>query len=481
MATQRVIYVAILMLTLVPQIESAERAAAPRINRLVAVPVAEFTPRGASPFNSKTEDFSDTVIDRVKPAHPLRLETLEEAWAIAANVDHRLRSQEWQVSSAEQSLYAAEAGRLPNVSMESSYVGRSSEPSFTFDLPNLNLPTNQFPFAQRDSASFRAGVGVPLYTGGSISARVRAAEARIASETMGLAGSHNDLRLRVANAYVDVLRAQRATEVAEMTEKSLRAHAIDVKLLFRQKQVPRQDLLAADVALLNAQQHTIQTRNQLDFARAAYNRILVRPLTLQVRIAELPVTDGRYDVDHLTQRAIVTRPAVAQTAAKIEDLEYRAAALRGTRQPQVQLRGDYDFSENRYQSPQGIATIGVYVNWNVYDHGRVGREAETLQHQAESIRWQLRDLKSMITLEVRQAWLDIQETRRRLEVTPQACRQADENLRVARHRYTCGAAISTAVLDAQTQQIQAYTNHSNTIYDAVMAVIRLQHAVGAEL
>ena len=236
--------------------------------------------------------------------------------------------------------------------------------------------------------------------------------------------------------------------------------------------------MAADVALLDAKQLVISARNQLDLARAAYNRMLTRPLTSPVRIAELPMRDRQYNVDRLTQRAISTRPAVSQYVAKIQALEHRSESLLGTKRPQVELRGDYDFSENRYQSDEGIASIGVVVQWNVYDHGRAVHQAEALQYQAKSLRWTLRDLKSMIALEVRQAWLDIQETRRRLEVTPKACRQADENLRVARRRYSLGAGISTEVLDAQTQRIQAYTNHSNAIYDSAMAVIRLHHAVG---
>ncbi|MEO2033093.1 MAG: TolC family protein [Planctomycetaceae bacterium] len=405
-------------------------------------------------------------------------ETLEEAWSCAATVDRRLKSRQWQVASARENLYAASAGRWPTAHVDSSYVGRNTEPSFTFKVPALMLPSNRFPYAQNEGGSFRARFNVPLYTGGSISEGIKAARSRISAASHDVASSQNDLRLNVAEAYVAVLRRQRAVEVAVGTQNSLRSHASDVKLRYEQKQVPRQDVLAADVATLDARQKVIQARNQLDLSRASYNRILARPLASGVRIAELPICNAAHDLDLLTERATATRPAVSQYVAEISALEHRAASLRGTKLPQIALRGDYTFAENRYQTPEGIASIGVGVDWNVYDHGRISHEAAALSHEAESLRWMMAELKSMIALEVRRAWLDIQETARRLEVTPHACRQADENLRVARSRYVLGAAIGTEVLDAETQRVQAYTNHSNAIYDAVLAEIRLHHAVG---
>jgi outer membrane protein len=79
---------------------------------------------------------------------------------------------------------------------------------------------------------------------------------------------------------------------------------------------------------------------------------------------------------------------------------------------------------------------------------------------------------------VRRAWLDIQETRRRLDVTAEAIQRAEENLRVARTRYLAGMGISTEVLDAEALRTQTRQNRDNAAYDAVLAVLRLRHAMG---
>ena len=126
--------------------------------------------------------------------------------------------------------------------------------------------------------------------------------------------------------------------------------------------------------------------------------------------------------------------------------------------PQVTLRGEYSYLQDRYQVPEGIASGGVGVSWNLFDGGRNRFEARNLSEQAEAIRCRHEELESVIALDVRCAWLDVQETRRRLETTPEAIRQAEENLRVVHQRYRMGMATNTEVLEAETLRTQAWRN-----------------------
>jgi len=413
---------------------------------------------------------SDAVADRP--------ETLQQAWAAALAADQGLESKRRGVSSAEESMYLARAQRWPIVDLEGSYVARTAEPAFTFDLGELPIPTNVFRYAQSENAAFRAKMEVPLYTSGHIRHAIDAAAAEVASATLEVEKSTSDLKMQVAEEYVTVLRAQRDVEVTESTVASLEAHARDVEMLFNHNQVSRNDLLAAQVALSNARQRAIQVHNRLDASRAAYNRRLGRPLTSTVRIAELPVQTMEEDVEILTARALGRRPAIARIAAQARALQHQANSLLGKSRPQVKLWGGYTFEENRFRTPEGIASVGVGVNWNVFDGGRERHGAAALLQRAEGLLRTRADLESMIALDVRRAWLDVQETRRRLKVTPEACRRADENLRVARKRYALGMAINTEVLDAQTLRTETYRNHDNATYDAVLAVLRLRHATG---
>jgi outer membrane protein TolC len=83
-----------------------------------------------------------------------------------------------------------------------------------------------------------------------------------------------------------------------------------------------------------------------------------------------------------------------------------------------------------------------------------------------------------IGLQVRQAWLYVQETRKRITVTQSAIAQAEENLRVVRDRYVNGLTPHTEVLEAETLRVNSATNHANAVYDAVIAGLRLKYAIG---
>lgn len=420
-----------------------------------------------------SESSPATITDDMSP-----FESLEQAWKIALSVDQALEAKKWYTSSARYSERSAEAQRYPTLTMEGSYTGRSDDQAFQFHSGIGPQPTTVFPFAQTENAAFRWGMEIPLYTSGAIRHGIDAARAGVASAKLEAERSARNLKMWVANEYVAVLRAQRDLAVTETTARSLASHANDVAKLFQHGQVPKNDLLAAQTALSNAQQNVIRAQHHLDASRAAYNRYLARPLTATVRIRELPVMPTNDTLDHLTSQALRTRREPARITAQINALRHQAARLRSQNGLQVNLRGEYAFEENRYRTSEGIASLGVGASWNVYDGGRNRHQAAALQRQADGLVRVKGDLESHIALEVRRAWLDVQETHQRRIVASEAIQRAEENIRVARQRYKAGTAISTEVLDAESLRAQAYRNHDHADYDAVLAALRVRHATG---
>ena len=60
-----------------------------------------------------------------------------------------------------------------------------------------------------------------------------------------------------------------------------------------------------------------------------------------------------------------------------------------------------------------------------------------------------------------------------------AAEQADENLRIARERYTAGLGTQTQLLQAESLRVQALRNRDDASLDAGLAQLRLARAVGA--
>ncbi|MHB1037780.1 MAG: TolC family protein [Pirellulales bacterium] len=408
-----------------------------------------------------------------------RAETLPEAWAAALSADQRLEASRFTVSAQQQGLCAAQAERMPQFGVASSYTVWDNQPAILFNLPiPLPLPPMQIPMAQRESFAMAAKASLPLYTSGRISEGIEAAGANLRAAHSDSLSTALDVKMRVADAYVNVLRSQRAVEVTDSNVKTLTAHSDDVQKRYDQNVVAKNDLLAAQVSLANARQRAIQAQTTLDTSRAAYNRALGRPLIAPVQLEELAIERTSGDPQDLTTRAMRLRPEIGTLSAQAQALRHRAESLRALTSPQVSVEGGHVFQENRYQAHEGLTSAAVVAQWNMFDGGRSRHQAAALLQQAESVLRLRADLETVVALQIRQAWLDVQETRQRIQVTRQAIDQAEENLRVTRIRYDTGAGTNTEVLDAETLRTQSYRNYYEAGYDAALADQRLHRAVG---
>ncbi|MBU1056431.1 MAG: TolC family protein [Proteobacteria bacterium] len=402
-------------------------------------------------------------------------ETLQEAWDIAISVDRSLKASKENTNAAESGLKAAKSAYIPNVVLKAGYASLSQDTKLKSDLLGQSL---EIPLSQQNSGSYSTMATMPLYTGGSIESTIDASNALFHAAKLNENFEAQNLKLWVASSFVDVLRAGRILKVIKRHVRSLEAHTRNVENLYRDGMVAKSDMLSARVALADAHQKALQAANGLDLANAAYNRRLRRPLDWPVSLEEDFLDLVEEDLSVLTERALFKRSELAMLDRQVEAMRHKSDAVRGENYPQVSVSGGFDFQENKYHvyNDQWLVVLGV--KWNLFDGGSVRHRASEVNHQASALSLQRDELASIITLQVRQAWLDVMETRKRIYVTQSAIDEAEENLRVVRDRYANGLAIHTEVLDAETMRAKSESNNTHALLDAGMAGLRLKRAVG---
>jgi outer membrane protein TolC len=405
-------------------------------------------------------------------------ESLSDVWQVALAADRRLAASQSAVFASESRAAAAAAEYWPRLSVEGGYLVRDNETAFVFSGPAGFGPLGPFPYIQRESFVAGARASLPLYTSGRIQNQYLAADARTTANRAAAVRTELAVKMAVAEAYVEVLRARQGLAVASQSHENMLAHERDVAQRYRHQFVPQTDLLAAQVARAQARQREIQAQSQLEQAEAAFNRQVGRPLQSAVHLAELPQAANEQAIEPLVQRALQLRPELALLSATAEAHYRQAESTRASHLPQLELQGSYAFAENRFQVPEGIATGGVLLSCNVFDAGRTRFSVAADHHEADRTSELLEDQRRQIMLEVRQAWLASQEARRRLEVTREAIVHAEESLRVARLRYAQGAGTNTEVLDAETRRAETSRDHRFAIYDGVISGLRVQFATG---
>jgi outer membrane protein TolC len=415
--------------------------------------------------------------DRVPGGPPIvSEETLEDAWRIALAGDQRVEAGDFNLSAADHACAAARAERFPTVNLGANCLALSGQPAFSVDLPPL--PSTQLPFMNRDSLGFHAVVSQPIYTFGRISSGISAADAEVHANQAESARIKLEVKMRVAELYIAVLRGIQVVDVNRSRVASLTAHAGDVENRFKKGMASRNDLLAVQVALADAQQQAVQARNVLEMLCAAYNRALRRGLTNPVHLVELQGNGDPGNVDELTKMACAGRPEIAGLSAQARALRAQAEATQAKNAPQIAVSGGFLYQADKYVDPNGIAGVALTAEWNAFDSGRNKEQALALFQKSEAVLRMRNDAESMIALEVRQKRLEVQTARDQLELARKATAQADENLRVVRNRYLQGLAINTEVLDAETLRAQAYMNLYNSYYESILAGLRVRRAVG---
>jgi outer membrane protein len=420
-----------------------------------------------------------TVLAAVTAAGPAAAETLQEAWQAALSTDPSLKAGEHRAAAAGAALESARGGRYPTVAVSGSTSRWETTPAFDFAAigSTVQLPL----FGGRSFSMSSANVSVPVYTGGRIGASIDAARAEASARDLDTDKLTEDVKLNVAEHYIGVLRAMDDVSVAESNTTSLTAHAQDVADMYRNGQVPRNDYLAANVSLADAEQKELQAGTALDIARAAYNRAVGREQDAPVMLdGELPSVDPRLSapVEELIELAANTRTELAGLSATVDALAARARAARAESRPQLTVSGGYTYLENRVLNREDFWSVGLNVTWRLFDGGQSRNDADALTLRAAAASNDKTDLAGAIELEVRKAWLTVQQTRQRVELTEMAVTQADENLRVVRDRYRNGEGTNTEVLDAEALRSLSRSNYEHARHDAALAEFRLARAVG---
>jgi len=407
-------------------------------------------------------------------------ETLHDAWALALANDRGLASVRSHAEASQLDAAAARAQRWPTLAVGGSYTWLDEAPAFDFAFTGLPLAPPPL-FDGDDFAMGAATLSVPLFTGGRISSGIAAAEARGRGAGAQALGAEQDLRLAVAEAYVGVLGARKALAVADSNVRTLESLAGDVGAMYERELVPKNELLAVQVALADARQNRLRAANAAEIAQASYNRRLGQPLDRPAVIEEvIPAPEALPDeLATLIALALERRTELDALGEQARAYGQLAKVERSRVLPQVSVSGGYNYLENQFLDDDAFLMAGVGVQWALFDGGVSRKRAAALERSRRATEEQRADVESLVALQVRQAWLDLDETQRRVSVTGDAVDQAEENLRIARERYGAGLGTQTQLLEAETLRVRALTNRDNAALDAGLAGLRLARAVGS--
>lgn len=289
-----------------------------------------------------------------------------------------------------------------------------------------------------------------------------------------------NVSVEVVQAYFDAAKVARLQVVAAEALEALEAHKLRAEAFYSAGLVGRNELMQLEVAL---------SEIRLDHARAVAGVALTRRrLAFVTGTEERSLVPMEVDIDSLPELLLgphalagrtSTVPEVRKLEAQVDAALANRNRLHAERIPQIAAIAAYErnWGVGSLAIPESWF-VGFGMEWEVWSWGRKHYDAQQAVAQAAQAQAGLEAMRDGMGL---QAEAMLEEARLSLmarESRRVSTEQAAENLRIVRAKFDAHTATATDLLEAETLHTKASTDGIVAAFDYLVAVARLQHALG---
>ena len=299
-----------------------------------------------------------------------------------------------------------------------------------------------------------------------------------------LTAAEQDLILRAARAYFDVLQAQDNITFIQSQKAAITEQLASAKRNFEVGTATITDTHEAQARFDLATAQEIAEQNNLQIRLRALEKLIGKPADALYVLAEKapikPVDGGSID-DWASRAAASNLQAEIQRIAKaIADKELERN--RAGHYPTLDAVASYFVNNNQPFGAQPLdirsATIGVELNLPVYQGGLTSSRVRESVANQEKARQDVEFATREATLQSRQAWLNINSGAARVRALEQALVSSEAQLESTRLGLQVGVRTNLDLLDAQQQVLSARRDLAGARYDFLLAGLALKAAVG---
>ncbi len=382
-----------------------------------------------------------------------------------------------QYIGAQEKLPQARALLLPSINF-----GAGAH----YNWVDSTYKNSTFPSGQRDFFDYNYGLNLtqPLYRRQN-SATYEQAKVQVRQAENQLSASAQDLMIRVAQGYFDVLLARanlntigsQKTAVAEQLEQAKRNFVVGTATITDSREAQaRYDLVVAQ---------ELVAQNDLEVKSRALEQIVGKPvgrlagLTSPVTLNPPQPADMNAWVDQAYQSSL--QVALARQNVEIAAQEIKKADA--GHYPTVDAVGSLT---NNYanSSAQGIGSdinaivVGVQLNVPLYQGGGISSRVREAVAGQERARQDLESARRSVAQQTREAFLGVTSGLGQVKALEQAVSSTRLQLESTKLGQEVGVRTAVDVLNAEQQLAAAQRDLAQALYNTIVNQLRLKAALG---
>lgn len=405
-------------------------------------------------------------------ASPLaHAQSLQELYDAARAYDATYLAAKAQAQTAEYRVTQAEAAMRPQASFTANANGNQT------DLPKLGS-------GDTNTLTGTLGGKLALF---NRSNQVDIEKARKGLLTAGadLEAAEQDLIVRVAQAYFDVLASQDSLATTQTSKKAITEQLASAKRNFEVGTATITDTREAQARFDLSVAQEIAAENDLRTKRIALDQLVgrsgVQPKALLVPVVLPPVTPG--NVDEWVGTADAQHPSVRKARVGLEVATLDIAKARAGDSPTVDATASVGTTRTSGSSASltGVsktANIGVTLTLPLYTGGFTqARISETLVLE-EKARQDLETARRAVAQGTRTAFFGVQSLQAQVKALEAAESSSKLALEATQLGYKVGVRVNLDVLNAQTLLFQTQRDLFKARYDVLVNSLKLRQAAG---
>jgi len=397
--------------------------------------------------------------------------TLEQCRQLAAERNHRLQAAQQNIAAAKARQAQAQAGGKPTADV--------SATGFYFGKP-LNSLLPEYGISPGISIS------QPVYNGGKVKLGKEQAALGVVIEEEQRALTASEVLYNTDKAYWQVVAAGEKIKLAQQYSRQLNALYTDLNNQYTAGITYKNDVLRIKVQQNENELSLMKAQDALTLARLSLAQVTGLGDSVNFTISDtitgsfLPVlTDtvwtgaaaGRAEL-HILQHNIASGK-IQENLLKADMLPSVNLGLNGI--TAFGKRGVNPTNNNNFMASWYSM---LSINVPVFDWGKRKQKVKEQQYKIQAQQFQLKEQEELISLEVRQALLQLNQSARRVQLSGASLEQAAENLRLSNDRLKAGTIIGKDVLEAQSLWQQAFSDRIDARVEYKINEAALQKALG---
>ena len=408
------------------------------------------------------------------------LSAQEKQWSLRECCDYAIehsisiKQQQNQRRQQELKLSTAKNSRLPDLSAS---MGQNF--SFGRGLTSDNIYSN----TNTSNTSLGLNTSVPLFTGFQIPNQIKLAKLNLEGATADLEKAKNDIRMKVAEAYVQILYDMELSDVARLQIDIDSAQVARLEAFVKNGKAAEAELSQQKATLANSRLTATQADNNYRLAVLTLTQLLELPTPEGFSIVRPDISEiiGLTGLTGLTPdliyaEALGVKPEILSQQLKLKGYEHSIKIAQAANYPTLSFNGGLGtnyYTTSGFDS-DGFGTqlknnfsqsIGLNLSIPIFNRFQTRNNVRSARIDHENQQLQLESTKKTLYKEIQQACLNTTAAQAKYESSTVAAKSSHDAFTLMQAKYENGKANITEFNESRDAYLRSESDLVRSRYE----------------